>query len=338
MSRILVIGDVHATPQELPDCEALLRLVKETIASNPVDGIVLLGDQFNTHDILNTRCVDFWNRFLDEIANDRREVAVLVGNHDQLTPTIRGPHSMISFRDKNHVSVVDSPQMVSFWDGDNFYDMAMMPYYANPVEFIEEATKLKTTYPDLDLLFCHQTFGGADVLGFYSKDSVEPTAVPFKTIISGHIHKPMRFGKVWYPGSPRWRTLSDVDVETRAIHIVEDGVVVKSIPTNTHCTRIYKFSDSEDCPLHICLTPDELTRADLRITISGTADYISKRTSEFKAKYNARCQGVPTRSRLSKVSESEGIYPAFTRFGINFTPPNGSDKETLLRTANERLR
>ena len=327
MPKLLVIGDVHATPTDLADCEALWRLVGETVNKYDCTQIVLLGDLHHTHDILNTRVIDFWVKALKNY-DEGFPIVAIVGNHDQLTPSIRGPHSLIPYREL--CQVIDTPQQ---FNGDCY-----MPYYYNPAEFVEQAVKLKEANLDVDTLFCHQTFTGADGgLGFFSKDAVEPSAVPFKRVISGHIHKPMRLGKVAYFGAPRWKTLTDAETEIRNIYILEPGKPPIAIPTNTHCTRIYKFDDSEETPLNINLTDDELSRADLRITVLGSSDYISKRMTELKAKYNAKCRGVPVRSRLAKASESEGILTAFNRFSESFTPPNGSDKKVLLKEAYERI-
>ena len=335
MAKTLVIGDVHATPQEIGDCEALWSLVIETTCKYKCDEVVLLGDQTHTHDILNTRVIDFWMNAFKELAacrwvkNDVGPlITVIVGNHDQVSPSIRDPHSMISF--KHLVTVVDKPMRVGA--------ACYMPYYYNPIEFIEEAVKLKEGNPNVDTLFCHQTFCGAsDGLGFYLKDSVEPSAVPFKSIIVGHIHKPMHLGKVWYVGSPRWRTLTDAETEARHIYVLEDGKEPIAIPTNTHCIKIYKYEDSEKEPLSINLSQEELALADLRITINGTSDYIAHRMTELKAKYNAKCRGVPIRGKLAKASESEGIQNAFLRFSKAFTPPNGTNQVYLYKEAYGRL-
>jgi DNA repair exonuclease SbcCD nuclease subunit len=163
VSKCLVIGDVHAVPQELPDCEALWRLVVETAEKYRVDSILLLGDLHNTHDILNTRVIDFWLSSFSTYASNGIPISLLVGNHDQLTPTIRNPHSLQAY--ENLCEVVDKPCKI-----ESTYEACAMPYYANPVEFIEDAVKLKAEYPDVDTLFCHQTFSGADqALGFYSQ-------------------------------------------------------------------------------------------------------------------------------------------------------------------------
>ena len=330
MPKTLIVGDVHATPQEIPDCEALLKLIFDSIKNYKCDSVIFLGDQFNTHDILNSRVVDFWTKAINDLSDLIRSY-FLIGNHDQLTPTIRNPHSMVSFYSAP-TDICDSPR------GYPELNACCMPYYVNPLEFIEAANKLKEANPTIDTLYCHQTFSGADEgKGFYSKESVEPTAIPFKRIISGHIHKPMQLGKVFYPGAPRWRNLTDAEVAVRNIFVWEQGKIPNAIPTNTHCVRIYRVEDSEEVPFKASFTAEDLIRADIRVTITGTQEYISKRILELRSKYNAKCRGVPTRQKLIKTSESEGIDKAFSKFGSYFTPPNGSEKDLLLKEVSGRL-
>jgi hypothetical protein len=330
MAKLLLVGDVHATPGEIQDCEALLSLIVETIDKYSVDKVVFLGDQHHCHATLDSRVVGFWTDAIHHKLGI--ESAFLIGNHDFLTPSIMMPHSMVAHKLVDGVTIVDSPVQL-----DNTFCCAM-PYFYNPEEFVKACIKFKDENPGVNVLLCHQTFMGADEgLGFFSKDAVEPSAVPFKIIISGHIHKPMRLGKVWYLGSPRWRTLSDAEVKTRNICVLEEGKVPTLIPTNTHCVKIYRFEDSELSPAEISLTQDELKRADIRVTINGTSDYISKRIGELKARFNAKCRGVPIHNKALKAHESEGIEKAFQNFCRDFNPPNGTDKETLSKEAHARL-
>ena len=332
MCSVLCVGDVHATPSELQDCEALLRLVKETINKHNVEHVLFLGDNHHCHNVLDSRVVSFWTDVINYFVRHSCRVTFLIGNHDFMSPTIMQPHSMVAHKNIPGVDIVDVPVRLS----DTLF--CAMPYFYDPVEFINEAVKLKEQNPDVNTLFCHQTFCGAsDGLGFCSKDSVEPSAVPFKSIVVGHIHKPMHLGKVWYVGSPRDRTLTDAETETRHIYVLEDGKEPIAIPTNTHCIKIYKYEDSEKEPLSINLSQEELALADLRITINGTSDYIAHRMTELKAKYNAKCRGVPIRGKLAKASESEGIQNAFLRFSKAFTPPNGTNQVYLYKEAYGRL-
>jgi len=332
----LIIGDVHVVPQELDDCQALANLVYNSIEKYQPSSVVFLGDQHNAHNILESRCVNFWTTVIDKITNlissyqEAPGLYFIVGNHDCVTPTIMMPHSMMAHKFRENVVIADRPCFDK--------DFCMMPYYSDPVKFVEDAVILKEKNLDYNILFCHQTFTGADEgKGFYSDIAVESSSIPFKTIISGHIHKPMRLGKVWYPGSPRWRTLTDSEVSQRNIYFISDTFKVTVIPTNIVCKRIYKFEDFEQNPIVINLTQEELKLADIRVTINGSVEYIKNRITELKSIYNAKCRSVPNKTKNIKVSESEGIENAFQKYFNSFTPPNGTNKEQLLNEIRERI-
>lgn len=324
---ILIVGDVHVVSSELGDCQALMSLIVEAASRPDVERVLFLGDQHNNHNVLDSRCVAFWAEAIERIGIGtpaNRRCQFLVGNHDFVTPTIMHPHSMVAH--KGVADVIDSPVT------DPQYGYAAMPYYPDPVKFIEDAVMLKKACPTVDRLFCHQTFVGADEGKFYAKDAVEPSAIPFGTIISGHIHKPMKFGKVLYVGAPRWRTLTDAEVAKRYIYLMKPSGKISLIPTATHCIRIYRYEDSESAPVNIELTLEQLKLADIRVTINGTNEYISARTLELKARFpGVKCRGVLTRTRLSKASESDGIEVAFTKFLDNFVAPNSTPKDLLKK-------
>jgi len=325
---ILIVGDVHAVPSELGDCRALMDLVCHVAEKHGVEKVLFLGDQHNCHNALDSRCVAFWAETIDRLGHDKCQF--LVGNHDFATPTIMQPHSMVAHKDV--ADVIDVPYA---WPQ---FGYAAMPYYSDPVKFVEAAVKLSESYRTVTRLFCHQTFVGADEGRFYAKDAVEPSAIPFNTIISGHIHKPMKLGKVLYVGAPRWRNLTDAEVAKRYIYLMEPSGKISIIPTNTHCIRIYRFEDSEETPVAVQLKPEELKLADIRVSISGSNEYIVSRMAELKAQFpGIKCRGVPTRARLSKASESDGIEVAFGKFLGNFTPPNATEKDVLSKEIYARL-
>jgi hypothetical protein len=332
---ILLVGDMHVVPNELDDCQALMDLIYDTVKGSSkfwpgdfIRNIVFLGDQHNNHDILNVRVIDFWKRNLKRLNNVF--VTMLVGNHDQLTPTIRNPHSLIPYSDLEHVKIVDCPQSVACTGS------SAMPYYASPEEFIKDACKLSENL-NSEILFCHQTFSGVEnELGFHLDEAIAPSAIPFNFIISGHIHKPMKFGKVWYVGSPRWRTLSDADVDKRAIWILRDAGNAEPIFTNNICTRIYRLEDSEEKP--VSFDGINFAKADIRVSVVGSATYVSNRINNLKKDYNIKCRGVITKNRLVKIKESEGIEVAFKRYFDEYKPPYETDKQILLKELNERIK
>lgn len=328
----LIIGDPHATPQELEDMEALRSLVLENTKDFTVDLTIVLGDLYNTHSVVNTPTINFWNRFIPELKSS----VLLVGNHDSFSPTVQNPHALIIHKENRNCWVIDEPTTINVQGLDG---VAFMPYYYKPEEFLQKATELREK-TKAKTLICHQTFDGAKLQeGFYAKDGVNPVAVPFENIISGHIHTPMKFGKVWYPGAPRWRTLSDAN-QDRFIYVVEfknngDYKVLKSIPTTGVCKRINRYIDSEEAPAVI---ENNISNCDIRVDIYGSQEYISQRMLELKASYNARCRSFPTKKKKTQISEADGIGVSFSKFSGSFVPPNGTDKNTLLEAVSERMK
>ena len=87
VTKILYIGDVHAVPAELDDCNRLLALVRETIEKHRPDIVIHLGDGFHTHGVIHAEVVDFWQRAARVITtstggvppHDSRRV---LGNHE----------------------------------------------------------------------------------------------------------------------------------------------------------------------------------------------------------------------------------------------------------------
>jgi len=330
----LVVGDVHCTPGEIPDCQALLQFVSQTAQEEKVSIVIFMGDQYHQHAIVNSYCIEFWKRWLEELTGLGKEVVLLVGNHDQVSPSCNYPHALLAHSGKN-LHTIDKPSVI-------FPGLGLMPYCYNPPEFLKGAQGLLNSFKGVHTLFCHQTMAGAKYeSGFYANDSVDVSDLPFKHIISGHIHTPQAIGsRVLYVGAPRWRTLSDAG-SNRYLwvfnHTEEKTSLVKKFATDKVCRRIYRFTDTEKEPAEISIPKALESLADIRIDVYGTSSDISNRSIELKAQFNARCRGFPERPKLAEVSESEGIGLAFERFSRKFKAPNGSNLELLQKTVKERL-
>jgi len=340
--KALIVGDYHATPQELKECKALADLIYRSVVEHEVELLILLGDQYHHHAIANTAVIDFWQGFLARYRCDKpkhlKQISMLVGNHDFYSPTIMKPHTLITHIDplvntyeEQWPQIVDEPTYMC-------PNVSTMPYYPDPEEFLKDAIRLKERCPDNEVLICHQTFNGATFSeGFYAKDAVNPASVPFKYIISGHIHNQHAFGNVWYPGSPRWRTLSDAN-EHKYIYVVDlaKGIDIKAkIPTYPTCRRIVKLRVEEFVtPLSL---PVETENIDYRVDIYGSQTFITEQTLYYKSKLNARCRPFPTNKKTARLTESDGIIESFNKYSNNFKAPKGTDNNLLLREAGGRL-
>lgn len=333
MSKVLIVGDAHVTPQEIEDCNNLAKLILETVKKFNIEQVLFLGDLYHSNSIVHTPAIAFWNSLFSKLTKTCDAIA-LVGNHDQFSHTIRAPYSLIIHAEQNErIHVVDKVQTLPILP-----NVCLAPYYADPELFFQDVTGFNMTHPDAKTLVCHQTFNGAKFNeGFYAKDAVEPLSIPFN-IISGHIHTAHSFSNVWYPGSPRWRILSDAN-QDRFIYITEfnkDGSysVLDRVSTNKVCRSIIKLTDTPESPANVV----ESENVDVRIDVYGPPEYVKDRKLELEAKYGAKCRPFPTKVKKQVVSEADGIEVSFKKFGSNFIPPNKTPVESLLNEVAERLR
>jgi DNA repair exonuclease SbcCD nuclease subunit len=321
--RTLYVGDVHATPDDLSDCASLVALISRTAAEYDVKEVVFLGDQYHTHAVMHVEVMAFWQQVFKQLSL-RYTTIVLVGNHDRPGDASVFSHALIA-----HENVVDhivsEPTVL---DG-----ILYLPYCHDNGQFIafcKSSANLKT-------VVCHQSFnGGTYENGSYMQDGVDPAVIPQQFVISGHIHSPQKFDKVWYPGAPRWRSLADANVD-RAIHVIEhddDGSyqIKASIDTGTVCRRIVfqTVTPTQDASLAV----DSKDR--IHVDVRGPEDFVKQKSDELKAK-GIRVRKFPDVRRVIKVRESEGIDFAFQKYVLLFAAPNGTSGEELQRVFDERF-
>lgn len=322
--RILAVGDVHATPDELDDCYALMVLVAR-IARLYQARVLFLGDQYNTHAVIRAEVLWFWRENFRVFREFGLKIIALIGNHDFAGEGLR-QHVMVAHEDQ--VSVVDKPQVFPEFPG-----VLFMPYQADREHFVTLANQV----PDTKTLICHQTFHGSQYEnGFYAEDGVEPDRVPQDLILSGHIHCPQSFGKVTYLGAPRWRTLSDADVD-RAIWLLEFDdagrlVSKEGFDTGEVCRQIKYRLDTPENPVALPLDP----RHDWRVDVKGPASWLERRKVELAAP-GTKLRVFTTDRVAPKVRESEGVEKAFHSYLEAYRPKFGTDPVRLGEMARERL-
>lgn len=322
--RAIIVGDVHATPTEIRDCQQLIGGLA-TLRPH-ADTIIFLGDQFHTHAILHLDVINFWRQTANGLRSLGFKVVALVGNHDVETSGQLVPNAMQSVADCFDV-VVDRTTVL--WKHPVH---VAMPYYHDPQEFVAACRGLDlaengTPLPSARTLICHQTFDGAQYdNGFYAQDGVDQTLLPFDAIISGHIHTRGTVGKVLYIGSPRWRNLHDVNKhKTVVCYDFETQTVVQEWDTSQWCSKM----------IHWELTPeterdeppfDARTRA--TITLRGPADWVRERAKHYRAQGCAVRQ-LPDIQAAPRVKESEPVDVSFVSFVRGFQTPHGTPPAVL---------
>lgn len=314
----LFVGDVHARPEELADCLALKKLILETVvAQTAIEEVWFLGDMHHSHAWIHLDVVEYWQKFVRELLDLGKKVIMIAGNHD-LAPS--GNSSLLTMprEVQRYQSAVSSHAL----------NMTIVPYGRNPTDF-GAATKT---------MIAHHTFNGVKFEnGFYAKDGYEPDDVhpDIKLIISGHIHEPQKFGRVWYLGSPRWLTISDAGSDRFIYYLVFDknGNLKgeATVPTDTHCSRIERLDDTQEEPVaHELLDP----RHRYYFDIKGPKWWVTERADLLQKYGKVRC--FFDQATEVKVSEKVGIAKAYKLYLDGFKPPNGTEKEILEELSRNR--
>ncbi len=324
----LYVGDVHARPEDLPDCQNLLDLVLASAKKHQVARIVFLGDQHHTHAIIHLDVLAFWKANVQRLTDAGFDVTLMVGNHDMSGDASSNNHALLAYEGMDRVTVVSIPTLSSE------SKIAYLPYMADHKKFIAACNLLP------DVIVCHEEFNGCEYEnGFYASNGVDPESIPQSLVISGHIHTPQRFGKVWYLGSPRWLTAADAN-QDRFIYVVRhapDGTVqpgtVIAIPTGDVCQRIWLLNDHFEKPTP---RPGVVNEKDRYIVdVVGPQTWIEERRPLWLGK--ARVRTTRTDQQVIRLKESEGIERALVTFAKEFIPPHGTAPEVLMAMVQTRL-
>lgn len=317
--KYLIVGDYHAEQSDLRDCEDLADYIVELSVKHKAK-VLFMGDQYHNHGVISAEVQRFWCDFFDRLPYGSIS---LVGNHDK--PGSANSMATAMLAHTKQTTVVREPTLI---DGALF-----LPYMHSAEEFVDTCKK----YPHIQTVICHQTFDGSKYEnGFYAQDGVDPELIPQESVVSGHIHTPQEFGKVWYVGAPRWRTISDAGID-RNIWVVcfdEAGAMLerKRFSTGNVCRQIIQLVDTEERPGSDLF----LAGHDYRVDIHGHAGFIEQRAAHWKA-LGARVRTFQVDEAVAAVSESEGLETAFQKYVEGFKANRGTDIVTLKSMLKERV-
>jgi len=320
--NFLLVGDVHATPNELDDCKALIRYITAVLQESRFDYVVFLGDQAHNHAILNVHVLNFWKESFLTLKPFVKDIICLVGNHD--LPGITGSTNINSMSTLDHLAIVVD---------DHLYmeDILFVGHKAKNEDFI----KICHDFSEVRNVICHQTFDGAIYdNGFLAPDGIKLEDLPKdQRYYSGHIHTPSEFGNVTYIGAPRWRTLADANARRHLARFDVDFQGIKEYYNTGYACRQITVEDihleNEDSlsPLSAC--PNALRY----INLFGPQSLIDKQAILIGEDCIVR--KFPTDTKTIQVRESEGINKALLRF-IDSSNTQ-TDKETLKKLCEERI-
>lgn len=322
--KMLWVGDPHVTPDELADCQSLLDYVYQVALDQKADVVFFAGDLHHTHSVVRLEVSDFWRRNLKRLAQIC-QVKLLVGNHDQPNDLEKKFHALEQYKDV--AQVIDHPTMEE--------GVLYMPY----VRTQEEASNIFQQFASAKTVLCHQSFSGATYEnGFTVEHGFEP---PQLSVVSGHIHKTQKIGNVWYPGAPRWRTISDASTPTRAIQMLEfdsTGALVASTPfkTNEVCQSMLEIVETENQTEPLFQEGFVGPKTTPVVTLTGSRVWVESRRA-FWSQYGAKISTQYTDVQIFSTPESIGPLRGMLNYCAGATPKFGTDKELLKAMINERF-
>lgn len=325
--KILRVSDPHVTVRNIEECEKLFEFVYNQAKEHKVDHIELLGDLTHTHAVIRAEVQDFWIRTFNLLAE--WPVLVLVGNHDMILGESKyaGITSLDVFKDENKdtLNIINLPQIIN--------NIAYIPYMSDHAKFLRVAQDLYNLGAT-KLLVAHQTFTGATYEnGFYAEDGIDPSLVPQNEIISGHIHKQQQIGKCFYPGTPKWDTMSDAN-EDKGVWIFEhneDGSVKSKqfISTKDVVTPIVKITMNEGDAEPIL---DD--KAKNYLELIGSSAWIVQMKKKYKG--FAAIKARPS-DRKNAIINKDRVFSIFDYLESNFKPVDGVSKQDIKEYLKEVL-
>lgn len=321
--KILRVGDPHVKVSNLDESEKLMAFICETAKNEKVDRIELLGDQFHTHAVLRLEVVQFWERWLDILSNDW-ETVVNEGNHDQSGDYGAEYSALTIFQrlNKPKLHIITKPRIMG--------PIGYIPYMHDGERFINVANEMAQT--EAKVLVCHQTIMGSKYeSGIFAHDGIDSVKISEQIlhIISGHIHSQQEFGRIDYPGTARWDSVSDANLR-KGIWIYDHenatGRVLSKrfLSTETVCSPLYQFTYKEGE-----VEPVIPANARVSVELVGTSDWIAKEKVKFKGKAS-----IKSRFTDSKKFENRKAGNGLEDFIVNIYV-TAMDKSNLLKYAKE---
>jgi predicted phosphodiesterase len=331
MPRVLYIGDVHATVESLEDCRRLEKRIVEVEEKEKPDLVVYLGDQYDNFALVRTEVQAYWKECFDW---RKSQTVALVGNHDRPGDQAELSHAMQAHQHASGPVVADRPV-----SKDN---ILFMPYMFDGAAFEDEVA-----HYECNVLVCHQAFiggkmeNGLTITREMDRAAADPAKLPFKHIISGHIHTPMQFGNVTYVGSPRWRNnLSDANID-RHLWVMDfddagNVTATRKYPTGDVCRRLWRINEVEGETAEVPGLVTAKTGDLYVVDITGSARYIEERKAAW-AEVGARIRATRTDRPGPKLSEAQGVQAAWNLWQSTFEPKYGTPAPTLADLARERV-
>lgn len=291
--KVLRCGDPHVKSNNLKESEALMSFLLHEAKQHKVDRIEILGDLYDTHDIVRLRVLRFWTDWFTILSEEEFKTVILQGNHDvtgDYSDNFSALQTALHLEEGNNFKIVHQPYL------DGIY--GYLPYIHSNEKFIEEANKLAEQ--GAKVLVSHPNYKGAvydngtPITNAVDSNDLSPS---FVHLIGGHIHTELEIGRVWYTGNPRWLTKSCANKQKGIWLCNHDDLTGQMISkefisTESVCTPIISlvWNEGEN-------KPEIPKNGNINIELVGSSDWVTKQKLDLK--------GVSISSKLTDVKKSK---------------------------------
>lgn len=196
MATFLVIGDPHIRSKFMREAETMVSLCISLAKEMMPDGVIILGDILDTHEIVRTFPFNLACRFIEEMANITRTF-LLIGNHDYINGSqfLTTNHPFNALKNRDNIFIIDTP--MSFIINDMTFSFCP---YVPPGRFMEALENIE--WRESKCIFAHQEFKGAHY-GMGESTTGDDWERDYPPVISGHIHEEQHLPSgVHYVGTP----------------------------------------------------------------------------------------------------------------------------------------
>lgn len=217
--KILLVGDLHCKPDNLPEMDLLKTKLLQLIDQNNFEFVVFMGDTLHSHEKIQMLA---YNKAIEIIFSISSKVPLylLIGNHDRINnqQMLTHEHPFVCLENQENIHVIWKPESFDI-SGHKFI---FVPYV--PVGRYHEALQGLLTEKKIELnqvtsIFSHQEFRGCKI-GNKSSENGDPYPLDYPINFSGHIHGYERVQKnLLYCGVPL-QTAFDESID-KTVSIIE---------------------------------------------------------------------------------------------------------------------
>jgi DNA repair exonuclease SbcCD nuclease subunit len=238
MLNYIVISDIHLGLSSNSDyfltrCELLFDDIRDYAIKHKIKYLIIAGDLYHTRKSLNQKVIDTSLQIMHNLKNVFEKIYIIAGNHDLYFNESMEICSLSLFYGMDHVKVIKEPYYLD--------NITLLPWLFN-----KEILKNKEQN---DILIGHFEINGitlnasGTIAEGYNLNLSDFS--DFNLVLSGHFHKPGKYGNIVYLGSPFQHNFNDIGSINGFYELNSENCDLKFIEF-TKSAKHYRIKDTDD--------------------------------------------------------------------------------------------